>query len=241
MNHNDAVQEMATERYLLDELSTEEKDAFEEHMFDCQECAMDVRAATAFLSEAKAQLPQITPVRSEVKAPDAAPNVIELEPKTPWWSRWAIPVFRPAFAMPALAMLLGVIAYQNFSTIPALRSAATQPRIMPWSSLHIGTRGTEPTVVQADRKQGAVLLIDVPQQPAYASFIIDLYDPQGRRLWTQTVTATGENNGGAATLSLLIPGEGLEQGLYSLNLAGISPQGARTELGRRGLDVHFSE
>jgi hypothetical protein len=34
---------------------------------------------------------------------------------------------------------------------------------------------------------------------------------------------------------------GLKEGSYSLNLAGISPQGARTELGRRVLDVHFSD
>jgi hypothetical protein len=70
---------------------------------------------------------------------------------------------------------------------------------------------------------------------------VDLYDPQGKRIWSQTVTASSQNDGGAGTLSLLIPGAGLEQGSYSLNLAGISPQGARTELGRRALDVHFNE
>jgi len=59
MNHNEAMQELATERYLLDELSPELREAFEEHMFDCQECAFDVRAGNVFLSEAKVQLPQI--------------------------------------------------------------------------------------------------------------------------------------------------------------------------------------
>jgi hypothetical protein len=112
--------------------------------------------------------------------------------------------------------------------------------MLPWSSLHMGTRGAEPTVVQADRKQGAVILIDLPQQPAYTSYAVDLYDPQGKRIWTRTVTAS-QNDSGAGTLSLLIPGAGLEQGSYYLNLAGISPQGARAELGRRALDVHFNE
>jgi len=96
-------------------------------------------------------------------------------------------------------------------------------------------------VVQADHKQGAVLLIDLPQEPAYSSYAIDLYDPQGRRFWTQTVTAQAGNNGPVGTLSLLIPGAGLQQGHYTLNLAGLSPQGARAELGRRTLDVHFDE
>ena len=238
MDHNEAVQEMATQRYLLDELSAEEKDAFEEHMFDCQECAIDVRSAMVFLSEAKAQLPEVMAAPRE---PVAAQNRTEREPKAPWWSRWAVPVLRPALAMPAFAVLIGVIAYQNFSTIPSLRSAATEPRIVPWSSLRLETRGGEPNVVQADRRRGAVVLIVVPPQPAYASYLLDLYDPQGRKFWTQTVNAGGDDNGEAVTLSLLIPGEGLEQGQYSLNVAGISPQGARSELGRRALDVHLRE
>jgi anti-sigma factor RsiW len=239
MNHDEAVQEMATERYLLDELSPELREAFEEHMFDCQECAFDVRAGNVFLTEAKVQLTAI--VASEAVAqlrPEVNPKASPAprQAKKSWWSF----LTAPAFAVPAFAMLLAVIAFQNVSTIPSLRSAATEPRVLPWSSLHMGTRGAEPTVVQADRKQGAVILIDLPQQPAYTSYAVDLYDPQGKRIWTRTVTAS-QNDSGAGTLSLLIPGAGLEQGSYSLNLAGISPQGARTELGRRALDVHFNE
>lgn len=226
MNHEEAIHEMATERYLLDEMSPELRGAFEEHMFECQECASDVRAENVFITEAKAQLPEIT-ARLAVQAP-ARPEPVKV--KKSWWSVFAM----PAFAAPVFAALLAVIAFQNLSTIPSLRSAATEPRIIPWSSLHEGTRGAEPTVVQADRKQGAVVLIEVPQ--GYSSFAIDLYDPQGKRIWTQTVTAPE-----AGTLSLLIPGAALEQGSYSLNLAGISPQGARTELGRRVLDVRFTE
>ena len=225
---------MATERYLLGEMSSELREAFEEHMFDCQECAFDVRAGNVFLTEAKVQLPAM--VASSAPAESARPEAKPApgQPKKPWWSF----LTAPAFAVPAFAMLLGVVAFQNVSTIPSLRSAATEPRMLPWTSLHMGTRGAEPTVVQADRKQGAVILIELPVQPVYTSYEVGLYDPQGKRIWTQTVTAS-QNDGGAGTLSLLIPGAGLEQGLYALNLAGISPQSARTELGRRALDVHF--
>jgi hypothetical protein len=230
MNHEQAQQEMATERYLLDELSSELRDAFEEHMFDCPECAFDVRAGNVFLSEAKVQLPELT---ARPAAPEPVRKSVQTAPartKKSWWSVFAM----PAFAAPAFAALLAVIAFQNVSTIPSLRSAAREPRIIPWSSLHTGTRGTETATVQADRRQGAVVLIDVPQ--GYASFAVDLYDPQGKRFWTQSVTAQE-----TGTLSLVIPGMGLQEGSYSLNLAGVSPQGARTELGRRVLDVHFNQ
>jgi anti-sigma factor RsiW len=236
MNHDEAVQEMATERYLLDELSPEAREAFEEHMFECQECAFDVRSGNVFLTEAKVQLPGLV-----APAAQAAARPAKTEPKKPFWSFWAVPSFRPAFAVPAFCALLGVIAFQNLFTIPSLHMAAARPRLVPWTSMHMGTRGVEPIVVQADRKQGAVVLIDLPQQPGYSSYAVDLYDPQGRQLWAQTITLPGENNLGSGTLSLLIPGAGLQQGKYTLNLAGISPQGARTELGRRALDVHFDE
>jgi len=228
MNHEQAVQEMATERYLLDELTPELRDAFEEHLFECQECALDLRAGNVFMSEAKAQLPEIT---AQAAARESA-RPTRVKEKRPWWSILTV----PAFAAPVFAALLGVIAFQNLSTIPSLRSDATEPRIIAPSSLHADTRGAEPTVVQADRKQGASVLIDLPQQPGYSSYAIDLFDPQGKQIWTRTVAAPQ-----AGTLSLSIPGKGLAQGSYTLNLAGISPQGARTELGRRVLDVHFNE
>jgi anti-sigma factor RsiW len=232
MNHEQAVQEMATERYLLEELTPELRDAFEEHMFECQECALDVRAGNVFMTEAKAQLPHLAEEAAAQAVPRQPVRTVLAGAKKPWWSF----LTAPAFAAPVFAALLGVVAFQNLSTIPSLRSEATEPRIIAPSSLHADTRGAEPTVVEADRKQGASVLIDLPQQPGYSSYAIDLFDPQGKRIWTRTVTAPQ-----AGTLSLLIPGAGLKEGSYSLNLAGISPQGARTELGRRVLNVHFSE
>ncbi len=238
MTHSEATERMATERYLLDELSPEQRDAFEEHMFECQECAMDVRAGSMFLSEAKIQLPEIA---SAAVPPAARVVPAASNRKKPWWSFLTSPAFGPAFAAPAFAALLGVIAYQNFATIPALRTASAEPRMVPWTMLHLGTRGVEPTRVEADRHKGAVVLIDLPMQPVYASYAFDLLDPQGKRVWGQTVQRSGQSGDEGPTVSLLIPGAGLQQGTYTLNISGISPQGAQSSIGRRSLDVHFDE
>ena len=49
MDHAEAVQTNATERYLLGELNAAEVDAFEEHYFDCMSCADDVRTGVQLL------------------------------------------------------------------------------------------------------------------------------------------------------------------------------------------------
>src|SRR5258708_32655212 len=49
MDHDVVVREQVTEKYLLNELDPEARDQFEQHFFDCQQCAFDIRAASEFL------------------------------------------------------------------------------------------------------------------------------------------------------------------------------------------------
>ena len=53
MDHHEALRGEAVEKYLLDELAPQERDEFEEHFFDCPECAADLKVTAAFLDEAK--------------------------------------------------------------------------------------------------------------------------------------------------------------------------------------------
>ena len=122
MEHGEAVQEMMAERYLLDELSPELRDAFEEHVFDCPECALDLRAGAAFVEEAKVQLPGLIV--------EPAKAVVETPKKD--WLAWLRPLFaNPLVAGPVFAALLVVVGYQNFVQVPALETAAKAPRLMP--------------------------------------------------------------------------------------------------------------
>src|SRR6266481_4099882 len=53
MTHQEAVDTLAVERYLLDEMSDEHRQTFEEHYFQCETCADDLRIATAMLQGAR--------------------------------------------------------------------------------------------------------------------------------------------------------------------------------------------
>lgn len=231
MEHNEAIKEMVAERYLLGELTPEQRDAFEEHAFDCPECSLDLRAGSIFINTAKVELPHL----ATTSAAPSLPSISRPDRKRINWQSW----LRPAFAGPAFAALLAVVGYQNLLTIPSLRTAATQPSVLPSTAFHAGTRGTAHTQVQADRTQGAVLSIELPQDSGVATYSFTLYDPQGKQIWTRTLTAARAGTSGDGIVSLVIPSAGLVQGSYTLAIAGINAQGTRTEIDRHALDIQF--
>ena len=239
MDHSEAVKQMAAERYLLNELPPDLRDAFEQHFFDCPECALDVRAAAAFVNEAKVQLPAIAE-QSEPIAPKGSGTPV----KKRSWLDWLRPLFStPAIVAPVFATLLVVIGFQNLVTFPALRTAATEPRLLPSVALHTGTRAGDHPVIEADRKVGVILRVEVPDQTAYSSYTVDLYDPAGKLAWTQNFSsaAIGAQDD---SISLMLPGAGLRQGSYQLAISGIKPgdsQGQRSAIGRQFLDIHFKD
>jgi len=49
MDHSEAVRMRAAEKYVLGELSPVLREEYEEHFFVCVACALDVKAAAAFV------------------------------------------------------------------------------------------------------------------------------------------------------------------------------------------------
>jgi hypothetical protein len=232
MDHSEALQQMVAERYLLNELTPDEREAFEVHFFDCPECALDLRAGVAFVDESRAQLPDLTgisPARATTRP--GAPKV-----KKQWWLGW----LQPAFAAPVFASLLLVIGYQNLVTYPALRTAANQPRLLPWTPLHGAARGAAALAVTADRGHGVALPVDLPPQPsmgAFTSYSFDLYDPQGKIAWTGLAAA--DNTSDDQRLSLVIPGAMLKNGAYTVAVSGVTAHGERTEVEKFTFDLQL--
>jgi len=56
MDHRTALRLRAAERYPRGELSPEQRDAFEDHYFDCPECAAAVLFEQVFAANARAAL-----------------------------------------------------------------------------------------------------------------------------------------------------------------------------------------
>ena len=52
MDHNEAVRMRAAEKYVRGELSPVLREGYEEHFFACVACALEVKAAAAFVDNA---------------------------------------------------------------------------------------------------------------------------------------------------------------------------------------------
>jgi len=54
MDHSQAIETQAAERYLLGELSASEAEDFEQHYFECTDCAEAVESGGVFIANARA-------------------------------------------------------------------------------------------------------------------------------------------------------------------------------------------
>lgn len=226
MDHDEAVRQKATERYLLDELDPELRDQFEEHLFDCQDCAVDVRAAAMFVEQTKVVMAE--PPAAEARVSAAVPAK---ETGARGWFAW----LRPAFAVPVLALLLAVIGYQNFVTYPHLMDAANQPQVGPWASVNVSTRGSAPTTIKAHPGEGFGLLVNLPPEDGFASYTADLYNPAGKLEWSGPIAAPTAEEG----RQIYIPSGHRQSGTYTLVVKGITAAGESKEISRRPIDLQI--
>jgi hypothetical protein len=138
MDHTEANRTLATERYLLGEMSSVERDEYEEHLFGCVDCAEAVKTGAVFVDNARAVF----------REQAAFPGLERAEPRVrhfaPWWKRYGFPVLAPTFAA-----LLCIAGYQRMVSIPRLRdqlASATAPQPLPSFALHAISRGQQRSI-----------------------------------------------------------------------------------------------
>jgi Putative zinc-finger len=224
MNHDLVVRQKIAERYLLEELDPEQRDEFEEHLFDCQECALDVRAGATFVEQSKAILAENAPETAPVRLPVSTPA-------RGGWFAW----LRPALAVPALAVLLLVVGYQNLVTYPRLQQALNQPQVLPWASVNVGTWGTGGSTITAAPGKGFLLFLRIPPDGLYEHYTADLYNPAGRVEWSLTIPATT----GQDQWPVQVPGANRAAGTYTVAVRGITSAGESKDLGRTSFELQI--
>ncbi len=222
MNHREAVERHAADRYLLDDLTAEERSEFEEHFFECPECAAEVEAGVAFVANARAVL---------AKAGYAS------EPRRGRLVVW----LRPAHLMALAAALILIICYQELVRIPRLKRELQRvagPQAYPAFFLRPVARGDDQVLVLPKSAPFVGLSLDIPPGGQWSGYECDLrsVSPPGKTL----LIAAPPPASPGSPINVLIPTTRLEPGVYTLILRGHNEGSAPAELGRFGFIIQIN-
>jgi hypothetical protein len=219
MDHNEVVQQKMTEKYLLNELDPKTRDLFEEHYFDCPECAFDVRAGSQFVVDSRVILAE------KQEADEVVPA---RNPISHGWFAW----LRPAFAAPALALLLALVGYQNLVTLPQLTRAVRSPQLLPATTVNLLTYGTNGSALVIHSGESFLVNVVIPPGPRYTSYRIELYNPAGNVAESLPIPPSdGE------TWPIRFPGGKWDDGRYKLTVHGQNPGGQDMEVGSASFEL----
>jgi len=214
MNHQDALREMAVERYLLGELSGASLDSFEEHLFECPECAMDVKTGATFIDAARTQL--------GLPGRVSAPRVQTASRRTSWFtSPWVL--------VPALTACLLVLAFQTFVLQPRLKlevARAQAPAVLnPLVLANAGARGDSTPEVVAPEHGSFVISLDVPTAGGFSSYRCSLVAPDGSLLWQTNISPEQARD----ALLINMPTDKIKEGLNIFLIQGLPSSGNSLE------------
>jgi len=229
MDHNEAVRLQAAEKYVLGEFPPELRDEYEEHFFDCAECAVDLKAAAAFVDVGR----EVLRVEAEKLAEKNA------APARAGWLSW----FRPVIVAPAFAVLLLVIGYQSFVTIPKAEEAAAGGTSQILFSSHslrgVNTAGEEGRTLSIRPGHAFLLNFDFVPTRSFDSYICQLEDAEGHLVLRAKIAGGNANQ----EAHLTVPAGMLHPGKFVLAFYGdpgaigkINPQ---NDAGRLPFMVEF--
>ena len=208
MDHREAQKSQAVERYILNEMSDDERDRFEEHYFDCRDCGADVLAGERFIANVRATA-YIKPVADE-KPIDK--NKVVPFPR-PWWTTWISPA---AAAM--LVVIAGVLvqsrpkpeAKPSLELVPAVSFISGESR----------APGAPPTELRAGVSNN-LLVVDMDPEWEFPKYEFQLRKTDGKVDLTERMTAEQ-----AKDRVSLLP-RSLPAGSYILAIHGVRTDGNR--------------
>jgi hypothetical protein len=212
MSHEQALRSQAVERYVLGELTHEEREAFEGHYFDCSACFEQVKLSAQFLRHAR--------------------EVLDPEPEKGWLASLLGDLRRPAvaFATAMLVCAIGIGVYQQ-SVIADLKA----PRIESRYVLRGQAKGGTGKLVSVSRREKLGLTVDFIRKPEFTRYEAQIVAESGKVKVSLPVPAAVEED--SVTISL--PAGTLDAGQYSMVVYGLAADGSKTQTGQGEFDLHF--
>ncbi len=200
----------AAERYVLNELSDEEKLLFEEHFFSCETCAQEVEDLTSI----RLALP------GELRTLDRKPAKWALGS----WMPWILP---NRFAFSALALVIVFAGYQNLVQIPHLKAEADDIFAVTAAPSSLSAKRAADVNVIDGKLRAAPLLIANEWTENYRG-----YEAKLSRHGSAAVLFDKELARTAETLLVTIPAHRIGPGQFDLIISGKPAEGSPQVVGR---------
>lgn len=252
MDHTEAVRLQAVEKYLLNEFTPPQREEYEEHYFDCFECAEDLKATASFMEGVRQMIregalePQMAAAqaRSFVPAAGAGSAAPAQALATAVGNRGFFAWLKPAFAVPVFAALVLLIGYQNTVTIPRLNSLGQSGQVVS-APFHLtgsvrggSEEGAAAPKLQVHSGESFILEFDFTPMRTFGAYRWQLQDPRGRIVRQGTLAGDKTNQ----TINLLVNGGVESAGKYNLVFFGADANGqaaAGSEVQRLPFTIAF--
>jgi hypothetical protein len=218
MDHETAIRIQAAERYILEEFPPEERAEFEEHFFECPECAEEVRSATIFAANATEALKEERAKQTATWERSAA------RPRRRFW--WTL----AASAALNVALLAG-IGLERFGA-PGTK-ATIEPQFYSTVAVAAASRGSQSTAQLPAGAQFFGVRFDLMPGQQFQSFEYQILDAKGS---VRDVKSLAAPTGESSELQFSVPVVSLDPGEYVLVVHG-KQSGNSTEIGRRAFSV----
>ncbi len=209
MEHSEAQNMGAAERYMLGDLSVSEVEEFERHFFDCPQCSEELRTLSILQENARVVFMEQESAPSQQPLPQmAAPAVIEQKPAKAGWFSFSI--WAPAMAMVAIAVFAGFELGER---------GTGEPQAVNSFPIYAAKRGGETTVAPAANAKFFTVYMDRTWDREYASYRAVVREdnaPSHEERVSMPLAAPAQG----ATIQILFPGSALKPGKYVLTILG---------------------
>lgn len=227
MNHQEAENTKATERYLLREMTDQERQAFEDHYLDCPECLESVTFGADFL-DAGRELAREGVIDQRIQQVDAVPGRSWLAFLKPVWQ--PVPVM--ALALAACLAVLGIYQQTRIANQQKVIAELKAPRQEVRYVISSGQRMGSEAVVLSRNERLSFLINFVPKHE-FTSYRAEITGAGLANGYSIPVSASESDY--SVTVSL--PAAALVGGEYEVRFWGRTQAGDETKLASGSLEV----
>jgi hypothetical protein len=227
MDHAEAMQMRAVERYMLADLSVSEVEDFERHFFDCPQCSEELRTLSILRENARAVFVEqhSSPSISGVAVSDQP--VAPPKPARVGWRFWS-PMLAPALALLIAAVYVGYLTGERRTGEP--QSVNAYP-------LYAASRGAETVVAPPAVAQFFTLYMDRTWDRDLTSYraVVREADQAGSERFSMTLPTPEPGR----AIQVLFPAHALAAGRYVLTILGKDNSGQESNAADYSFTLRF--